>query len=124
MSSSTEIRADGRNRAFPHHAIIQSDLTFNFVSGDTAEEAITIDLNSLIKKVIVSVGSASGAVVAAAFTIKDKDGFTILSDSALAEGSENQYSLEEPLFGAVTIGVTPSTDPLSAFAVTIHLKGV
>lgn len=124
MSSSNITKVSG-SRISPAHGVMQRDIVFSFAAGDTSEEqALINDFDDLLKKVIVVVGSASGAVVTTAFTIKDKDDNTILSDSGLTEGSENQYSVEEPLYGTVKIGITPSTDPLSDLTVTVHLKGV
>ncbi len=124
MSSSTITRKSG-DRNSPGHGALQKDVVISFVSGDTSEEqAIDTTFDGLLKKVIVEVGSTGGAVVTVAFSIKDKDDNEILAGSGLAEGSTSQFSLEEPVFGGIKAGVTPSADPLSNLTVTIRLKGV
>lgn len=125
MSSNAITKVSGGRQSLAH-GVSQYDVVLSFVSGDTAEEeALINNFDDLLKKVIVVVGTTSGAAVTVDFSIKDKDDNEILANSsALAEGSTTPFSLEEPLFGQVKVGVTPSADPLGALAVTVHLKGV
>ena len=124
MSSSTIVKKSG-DRNHIGHGALQYDADFSFESGDTdQEQAVDTTFDGLLKKVIVDIGSTGGAIITAAIEILDKDDKTILSSSGLAEGSETPFSLEEPVFGGIKVGITPSGDPLAALTAAVHLKGV
>lgn len=99
-------------------------LVFSFSTGDTAEKQQVIGLNGLLRKIIVKRSGASGAVVTATVAIDDKDGNERFTVADLAESLTSPYSVSEPLTGDVTVGVTPSTNPLSDYTVTVYLWGV
>ena len=99
-------------------------LTFTFASGDTSEEKIVIPINGLLQKIIVKCSGASGASVTATVAIDDNGDNEIFTVAALAESTTYPYNVNEPLNGNIDVGVTPSTDPLSAYTVTVTLRGV
>ncbi len=99
-------------------------LTFTFASGDTSEEKIVIPINGLLQKIIVKCSGASGASVTATVAIDDNGDNEIFTVAALAESITYPYSVNEPLSGNIDVGVTPSTNPLSAYTVIVTLRGV
>ncbi|KKK85549.1 hypothetical protein LCGC14_2772200, partial [marine sediment metagenome] len=69
-------------------------------------------------------GSCSGANPTATVAIDDNADNEIFTVASLAESTTYTYSVSEPLVGVMDVGVTPSTDPLSAYIVTVYLRGV
>jgi len=123
MSSVVQTTIEDRI-ARERNPIWEEKLVFTFASGDTAEETASIPVNGLLQKITVKCSAASGAVVTVTVAIDDNNDDEIWSDSALAESSLNKYNVNEALSGMIDIGVTPSTDPLSAYTVTVTLRGV
>ncbi len=119
-SALTRIQKDNANE----NPVWERKIVFSFVSGDTAEVVQTININGIIQKIQVVVSGASGANPTAAIGVDDNNDIEIFSDSGLAEVSTTQYSLSEPVAGDIDIGITPSTDPLSAYSVTVYLRGI
>lgn len=99
-------------------------ITFTFASGDTAEVKQAININGVLQTVIAKCGAASGAVVTATVAIDDNADNEIFSVASLAESTTYKYSVSEPVCGAIDVGVLPSTDPLSAYTVTVYLRGI
>lgn len=103
---------------------LQSDLTFTFESGDITEEQFIVNnWFGKLKEVIVAPGASSGAVVTTAVTVKDKDDRSLVSDSGLAEGSENTYLMDRMIWNQIKVGITPEVDPINGQTVIVHLKG-
>lgn len=105
-------------------AVWEHKITFTFASGDTAEVTKKVPINGVLQKIVVVCSGASGAVVTATVAIDDHSGNEIFSVASLAESTTYPYSVTEPLVGEIQVGVTPSTDPLSAYSVTVYLRGV
>jgi hypothetical protein len=101
---------------------------FTFASGDTAEvkENLPVIRKSMgiLQKIIVKCSGASGASVTATVAIDDNSDNEIFSVDSLAESTTFKYNVSEPIAGVMDIGVTPSTDPLSAYTVTVYLRGI
>ncbi|GAG97988.1 unnamed protein product, partial [marine sediment metagenome] len=76
------------------------------------------------KKIIVKCGACSGANPTATVAIDDNADNEIWIVAAMAESTTYTYSASEPLTGVIDIGVLPSTDPLSAYIVTVYLRGI
>ncbi len=98
--------------------------TFTFASGDTAEVKQAIPVVGILQKIIVKCSGASGANPTATVAIDDNADNEIWIVAALAESTTYTYSVSEPLVGVMDVGVLPSTDPLSAYTVTVYLRGV
>ena len=98
-------------------------LTFTFASGDTAEVKHALPLNGLLQKIVVT-NSGATAVVTSTVAMDDNADNEIFSAATLAESTTYNYSVNEPVAGTIDIGVTPSTDPLSAYSVTVTLRGI
>ncbi len=97
---------------------------FTFASGDTAEVKENIPLQGILQKIIVKCSAASGAVVTATVAIDDNADNEIFSVAALAESTTYSYNVSELMTGVMDVGVTPSTNPLSAYTVTVYLRGI
>lgn len=110
--------------AFLDSPVWERIVTFTFASGDTAEVKQAVAVAGILQKIIVKCSAASGAVVTATVAIDDNADNEIWSEDSLAESTTYTYSVSEPLVGAMDVGVTPSTDPLSAYTVTVYLRGI
>ncbi len=124
MSSATRTVNEDFRQLHDKQPVWKEVLTFSFVSGDTAEQKITVPVNGLLQKIIVKRSGASGAAVTATVAIDDSSDNEIFSVAALAESGTSPYSVTEPLAGYIDVGVTPSTNPLSDYTVTVYLRGV
>jgi hypothetical protein len=123
--SSTLTSSVEKRNTEPHiKPVWERVLTFSFVSGDTAEVKQAIPINGLLQKIVVTNSGASGATVTSTVAIDDNADNEIFSAGSLAEATTYNYSVSEPVAGTIDIGVTPSTDPLSAYSVTVTLRGV
>lgn len=98
-------------------------IVFSFVSGDTAELKQAIPINGILQKIIAKC-SGAGAVVTATVAIDDNGDNEIFEVASLAESTTYTYNVSEPLTGIIDIGVLPSTDPTSAYSVTVTLRGI
>ena len=96
---------------------------YTFASGDTAEVTQAIPINGILRQIIVKCSGAT-AVVTATVAIDDNEDNEIWSKATMAESTTYKIDLEELVSGNIDVGVTPSTDPLSAYTVTITLKGI
>lgn len=112
------------NRTFMESPVWEQIVTFTFASGDTAEVKQAVPIAGILKKIIVKCSAASGAVVTATVAIDDNADNEIWSEASLAESTTYTYSVSEPIVGAMDVGATPSTDPLSAYTVTVYLRGI
>lgn len=99
-------------------------ITYTFASGDTAEVKYALPMNGILQKITAVCSAASGAVVTATVAIDDNADNEIFSKASLAESTTYTYDVWEALTGVIDIGVTPSTDPLSAYTVTVYLRGI
>lgn len=115
---------DRRNIEPNRQPVWEAILTFAFISGDTAEVKYALPINGLLQKIVVTNSGASGAVVTSTVAIDDNGDNEIFSAGSLAESTTYNYSVNEPVSGTIDIGVTPSTDPLSAYSVTVTLRGI
>lgn len=105
-------------------SVWERKIVFTFASGDTAEVKHALPLDQILQKIIVVCSAASGAVVTATVAIDDNADNEVFSVDSLAESTTYTYNVSEPLSGIIDIGVTPSTDPLSAYTVTVYLRGI
>lgn len=123
---SSAARATPVNDRYIYHKlpVWEEVLTFTFANGDEAEQKIAVPINGLLRKIIVKCSAASGAVVTATVAVDDNADNEIFSVAALAEATTYTYNVDEPLSGTIDVGVLPSTDPLSAYSVTVYLRGV
>ena len=112
------------SKQFIEGSLWEQVATFVFASGDTAEVKQKVQINGLLQKIIVKRSGASGASVTASVAIDDNGDNEIFAVTGLAESGTSPYSVVEPLTGVIDIGVTPSTDPLSAYTVTVTLRGI
>lgn len=110
--------------AFRESPVWERIITYTFASGDTTEVKYALPMNGILQKIVVKCSGASGAAVTATIVIDDNADNEIWTVAALAESTTYTYSVSEPLTGAIDIGVLPSTDPLSAYTVTIYLRGI
>ncbi len=124
MSSAARTTNEDFRHLYDKQPVWKEVLTFSFVSGDTAEQKITVPVNGLLQKIIAKCSGASGASVTATVAIDDSSDNEIFSVATLAESTTYPYNVSEPLHGNIVIGVTPSTNPLSDYSVTIYLRGV
>ena len=99
-------------------------IVFTFVSGDTAEVKQALRLIGILRKIIVKRSGASGASVTATVAIDDNADNEIFAVDSLTESGTTPYNVSEVVTGTIDVGVTPSTDPLSAYTVTVYLRGV
>ena len=99
-------------------------ITFTFALGDTAEVKQAVPVAGILQKIIVKCGGADSANPTATVAIDDNADNEIWTVAALAESTTYTYSVSEPLVGVMDVGVTPSTNPLSAYIVTVYLRGV
>lgn len=98
-------------------------ITYTFASGDTAEVKQVVEFNGELRKIISVMGSASGANPTGTVAIDDLYENEIYSAAALAEGSTTTARQSDPNPGHMTVGLTPSTDPLSAWVSFVYLLG-
>jgi hypothetical protein len=112
------------SKAFIEGVVWEQVATFVFASGDTAEVKQKIPINGVLQKIIAKRSGASGAVVTAIVAIDDNGDNEIFTVAGLAESGTTSYNVTEPVTGAMTVGVTPSTNPLSAYTVTVTLRGI
>ncbi len=124
MSSSTQTTSYDERVGREKNPIWKEVLTFTFASGDSAEEKLAVVLHGFLRKIIVKCSGASGASVTATVAIDDSGDNEIFNKDSLAESTTYKYDVDEPLTGEIDIGVLPSTDPLSAYTVTVTLRGV
>lgn len=99
-------------------------IVFTFVSGNIGVVTQPIDVNGILQKIIAVCSAPDGAAVTGRLQLDDAGGIPIFIVAALAEGSINQYSLSEPVAGTIALRLTPSTDPLSDYTVTVYLRGI
>ncbi len=111
-------------KSFTEAPIWEQVATFIFASGDTGEVKQKVPINGLLQKIIIKRSGASGASVTASVAIDDNGDNEIFTVTGLAESGTTPYSVTEPLAGVTDVGVTPSTDPLSAYTVTVTLRGI
>ena len=122
---SSAVRTSSEDRILrERNPVWEEKLVFSFESGDTTEQTIDVPINGVCQKITVKCSAASGAVVTATVAVDDNNDDEMWSVSALAESTLYKYNVNEPLSGTITIGVTPSTDPLSDYTVTVTLRGV
>ena len=99
-------------------------ITYTFASGDESTEVKqAVRIGGILQKIIVKCGTATGATTAAV-AIDDNADNEVWAVSALAKATTHPYSVSEPLVGVIDVGVTPTTDPASAYIVTVYLRGV
>lgn len=110
--------------SFKEAPVWERTITFTFASGDTAEVKYALPMNGILQKIIAKCSGASGATVTATVAIDDNADNEIFTVASLAESTTYTYSVSEPIAGVMDIGVTPSTDPLSAYTVTVYLRGI
>ncbi len=110
--------------SFRESPVWQRKITFTFASGDTAEVKYALPMNGILQKIVVKRSGASGANPTATVAIDDNYDNEIWTVASLAESATSTYSVSEPFAGVIDIGVTPSTDPLSAYSVTVYLRGI
>ncbi len=110
--------------SFREAPVWERKITFTFASGDTAEVKYDLPMNGILQKIIVKCSGASGANPTATVAIDDNYDNEIFSVDTLAESTTFTYNVSEPLAGRMDIGVTPSTNPLSAYTVTVYLRGI
>lgn len=111
-------------KTFVEAPVWERVITYTFASGDTAEVKQAVPLNGILQKIIVKCSAASGAVVTATIAIDDNADNEIFSVASLAESTTYSYNVSEPLAGVMDVGILPSTDPLSAYVVTVYLRGI
>lgn len=109
---------------FKDSPVWERTITFTFASGDTAEVKYALPINGILLKHIVKCGSCAGANPTATVAIDDNADNEIFSVASLAESTTYKYNLYEAVSGVIDIGVTPSTDPLSAYVVTVYMRGI
>ncbi len=112
------------SKQFIEGVVWEQVATFVFASGDTAEVKQKIPINGLLQKIVIKRSGASGASVTASVAIDDNGDNEIFVVTGLAESLTTPFSVTEPLTGVIDVGVTPSTDPLSAYTVTVTLRGI
>lgn len=110
--------------AFRESPVWERTITYTFASGDTTEVKYALPMNGILQKIIVKCSGATGAVVTTTVAIDDNGDNEIWTVAALAESTTYTYSVSEPIAGVMDIGVLPSTDPLSAYTVTVTLRGI
>jgi hypothetical protein len=110
--------------SFKEAPVWERRITYTFASGDTAEVKYALPMNGILQKIVVKCSGASGASVTATVAIDDNYDNEIWTVATLAESTTYTYSVSEPFAGVMDIGVTPSTDPLSAYTVTVYLRGI
>jgi len=110
--------------SFRESPVWERTITYTFASGDTTEVKYALPMNGILQKIIVKCSAASGAVVTATVAIDDNVDNEVWTVASLAESTTYTYSVSEPLTGVIDIGVLPSTDPLSAYTVTVYLRGI
>ena len=110
--------------SFKESPVWERKITYTFASGDTTEVKYALPMNGILQKIIVKCGACTGAVVTTTVAIDDNYDNEIWTVAALAESTTYTYSVSEPIAGVMDIGVLPSTDPLSAFIVTVYLRGI
>lgn len=99
-------------------------ITYTFAAGDTTEVKYALPMNGILQKIVVKCGACTGADPTATVAIDDNADIEIWTVAALAESTNYTYSVSEPFTGRIDIGVLPSTDPLSAYIVTVYLRGI
>lgn len=110
--------------AFKDSPVWERTITFTFASGDTAEVKYNLPINGILQKLIVKCSACSGANPTATVAIDDNADNEIFTAASLAESTTYTYNLSEAVSGVVDIGVLPSTDPLSAYTVTVYMRGI
>jgi len=110
--------------SFVESPVWERKIVYTFASGDDAEVKQAVPIAGILQKIIVKCSGASGAAVTATVAIDDNSDNEIWTVAALAESTTYTYSVSEPLVGVMDVGVLPSTDPLSAYTVTVYLRGV
>ena len=111
-------------KTFMEAPVWERVITFTFASGDTAEVKQAVPIAGILQKIIVKCSGASGANPTATVAIDDNADNEIWTVASLAESTTYTYSVSEPLVGVMDVGVLPSTDPLSAYTVTVYLRGI
>ena len=110
--------------SFNESPVWEKKITYTFASGDTTEVKYALPMNGILQKIVVKCGACGGAAVTTTVAIDDNYDNEIWTVAALAESTTYTYSVSEPIAGDMDIGVLPSTDPLSAFIVTVYLRGI
>lgn len=110
--------------SFRESPVWERKITYTFASGDTTEVKYALPMNGILQKIIVKCSGASGAVVTATVSIDDNYDNAVWTVASLAESTTYTYSVSEPIAGVMDIGVLPNTDPLSAYTVTVYLRGI
>jgi len=110
--------------SFKESPVWERKITYTFASGDADEVKYELPMNGILQKIIVKCGPCTGAVVTTTVAIDDNYDNEVWTVAALAESTTYTYSVSEPIAGVMDIGVSPSTDPLSAFIVTVYLRGI
>lgn len=110
--------------AFREAPVWERIITYTFASGDDAEVKYALPMNGILQKIIVKCGACASANPTATIAIDDNADNEVWTVAALAESTTYTYSVSEPLTGVIDIGVLPSTDPLSAYIVTVYLRGI
>ena len=109
--------------AFREAPVWERIITYTFASGDTTEVKYALPMNGILQKIIVKCSDAT-AVVTATVAIDDNADNEVWTVALLAEELTYAYSVSEPLTGVIDIGVLPSLNPLSAYTVTVYLRGI
>lgn len=111
-------------KTFVEAPVWERVITFTFASGDDTEVKQAIPVAGILQKIIVKCGSCAGANPTATIAIDDNADNEIFTAAALAESTTYPYNISEPLVGVMDVGILPSTDPLSAYIVTVYLRGI
>jgi len=110
--------------SFRESPVWERTIVYTFASGDDAEVKYALPMNGILQKIVVKCGSCASANPTATVAIDDNADNEIWIVAALAESTSYKYSVSEPFAGVIDIGVLPSTDPLSAYIVTVYLRGI
>ena len=124
MSSSVITSSLDNRYLLDRTPVWKKKLTFSFVSGNTAEEKITVPINGLWQKIIAKCSSADAVGLTATVAVDDSEGNEVFKVDSLAESTTYSYNINESLAGEIVIGVLPSANPESNYTVTVYLRGV
>ncbi len=120
LTSTLDKRTDTLNKFIVWERV----LTFSFVSGQADATTLTVPINGILQTLHAKRSGAGGAAVTATVAINDNNDNAVFSQAGLAESGTSKFSMSEPLAGKIDFVVTPNTDPLSAYTVTLYLRGI
>ena len=121
ITGAIDVRTES-DGAFP---VWEIPIIWTYDADDAGAEVQTVNINGLLRKIMITLPATTTTGTTSQILIKDSQGDTIFDSGELDENDSYTFNVDEPLAGAITVSLEPSTFPgANGVTPTVTLRGV